>query len=248
MSNQLLGIDIGGTGIKGALIDVNTGNLISDRFKVSTPFTSSPANVIEAVKEVIDMIGYQGDKIGFGFPSIVDKGVCKSASNISDEWIGMNLNSFFSDNLNKECTVINDADAAGIAEVEFSDVNTADSTVILLTLGTGIGSAILCNGHLLPNSELGHLKFEGTIAEKFTSNKVREKEDLTYKQWGRRLNMFLNHIEHLFSPNHIILGGGVSKKMEKYKQHLNTKCQLTPCYLLNNAGIVGAALYASQAK
>jgi len=246
MDKQILGIDIGGTGIKGAIVDIETGTFLSDRFKVSTPSPSSPSKVLEAVREVLKLSGYSGDSIGFGFPAIVDKGVCKTASNIADEWIGINLNTYFSEQLGKKCIAINDADAAGIAEVHYSDVSTENATVILLTLGTGIGSAIFRHGHLLPNSELGHLKYKGTIAEKYASNKVRVDQDLSYEDWGRKVNEILLHIEHLFSPDHIIIGGGVSKKMHKYQEYLDTKCQLTPCSLLNNAGIIGAALHVSQ--
>ncbi len=246
MESQILGIDIGGTGIKGAIVDTNKGQLLSDRFKVSTPSPSSPLNVLDAVRQVISLSDYKGQNIGFGFPAIVDKGQCKTASNISEKWIGINLNNYFSEHLSKKCIAINDADAAGIAEVQYSQLSTDNTTIILLTLGTGIGSAIFRHGHLLPNSELGHLKFKGTIAEKYASNKVRVDQELNYQQWGSNLNEFLQHIEHLFSPDHIIIGGGVSKKMNKYSKYLNTKCKLSACSLLNNAGIIGAALNVSR--
>lgn len=247
MDNQILGIDIGGTGIKGAVIDVTTGELITDRVKIPTPAPASPANVADVVSELVEKLDYKGDIVGFGFPAVVSHDICKTASNISKDWIGVNLIEFFSHHLDKRVTVINDADAAGVAELKFGDIKKENATVILITLGTGIGSAVFLDGRLLPNTELGFLKYDKSIVEKFASNKVREDKDLSYKEWGGRVEKVLKHIQHLFTADHIILGGGISKKFDKYKEHLeDVPCKVTPAALLNNAGIIGAACYAKQ--
>lgn len=246
MNNQVLGIDIGGTGIKGALVDITTGELLSDRIKIPTPAPASPSSVVGVVNELIQEFKYKDDIVGIGFPAVVSHEICKTASNISKDWIGVNLIEYFSHHTGKSVTVINDADAAGVAELQFGDFDSANSTVILLTLGTGVGSAVFIDGKLLPNTELGFLKFKNSIVERYASNKIREDKDLSYKEWGKRVSDVLNHVQHLFTADHIILGGGISKKYDKYKSYLDVPCQITPCTLLNNAGIIGAALFADN--
>lgn len=241
---EVLGIDIGGTGIKGAIVNVNTGELLTERLKHKTPTPASPESVVEAVKKLVNDIGYKGDVVGFGFPSIVHNGVCKSASNIDPTWIDVDLVGLFSKELNKQCIVINDADAAGVAELTLPAYQNIDGTVILITLGTGIGSAMMFNHNLLPNTEFGHLDVCGVKAEKFASNKIRLDENLSYEDWGMRVNKVLEHLEHIFSPEAIVIGGGVSKKFDKYQQYLHTNSKLSQATLLNNAGIIGAAKYA----
>lgn len=241
MGESILGIDIGGTGIKGAIVNIATGELLSDRVKIPTPPPATPQQVLEVVKMLVEELKYSGDSVGFGFPAVIKGGVCCTASNIDKSWIGLNVNDFFSEGIEKHCLVINDADAAGIAELNYGDISKSDGTVILLTLGTGIGSAMFLNNALVPNTEFGHLKFKGTIAEKYTSNKIREKEDLSYKEWGSRLSQFLNHLQLIFSPSAFILGGGVSKKMSKYEEYLELNTPIYAATKLNNAGIIGAA-------
>jgi polyphosphate glucokinase len=247
MENEILGIDIGGTGIKGAIIDVQTGKLLSDRVKIPTPAPASPSSVVEVVGELLDRLKYKNDIVGIGFPAVVSHEICETASNISKDWIGVNLIEYFSHHLDKQVTVINDADAAGVAELQFGDIETKNSTVLLLTLGTGFGSAVFIDGKLLPNTELGFLKYKDSIVEKYASNKVREDKDLSYKEWGGRVSNVLNHVQHLFTADHIILGGGISKKFDKYKEYLEeVPCKVTPATLLNNAGMIGAASYAAD--
>ncbi len=248
MGKAILGIDIGGTGIKGAIVDVKTGEMLTERAKLPTPPPALPSQVTQVVKTLVDQLDYKGNLIGFGFPSIVKDGVCKTASNIDNSWIGTDLNSMFSQALGKQCIVINDADAAGIAELQFGEIGNVKGTVILLTLGTGIGSALFIDGKLVPNTEFGHLKFKESIAEKYTSNKVREVQDLSYKQFGVRLSKYLSHLEHIFSPSYFILGGGVSKKLAKYQKELDLSTPVVAATKLNNAGIIGAAYYAQEAK
>lgn len=247
MSNLILGIDVGGTGIKGAIIDTVTGELISERVKIPTPPPATPNQVLEVVSQLVEILEYEGSKIGIGFPAVIKDGICCTASNIDKSWIGVDVNKLFSEGLKKDCKVLNDADAAGIAELNFGNIANSQGITILLTLGTGIGSAMFLQDQLIPNTEFGHLKFNGTIAEKYTSNKVRETKDLSYKVWGSRLSEYLSHLEMIFSPSAFILGGGVSKKLHKYEQYLKIDTPIYAATKLNNAGIIGAAKYMSQA-
>lgn len=240
---EILGIDVGATGIKGAIIDLTKGQLKSDRIKHPTPKNANPANVADTVKKLVDNFDWNGKPIGFGFPSIVKNGVCLSASNIDDSFIGLNLREFFNKELNTSTYFINDADAAGIAEMEFgSSTKNKNGVVLLLTLGTGIGSALFLNGDLLPNTELGQLKWKKSVTEKYAANSVREKEDLSWKKWGNELNQVINHYEFVLSPDLIILGGGVSKSFAKFGKYLDVKCDIQAATLLNNAGIIGAGM------
>jgi polyphosphate glucokinase len=239
----MLGIDIGGNGIKGALIDTSSGRLVSERYRTPTPHRAQPAAVAESVAKVVQHFAWQRP-FGCTFPAIIKEGVARSAANVDKAWIGTDVARLLEAHAGVPATVINDADAAGIAEMRFGMGAEHRGIVVVLTLGTGIGSAMFVNGALLPNSELGHLEIRGKIAENRASDRVRSKKDLSWKKWAARLNEYLRHVERLFSPDLFILSGGVSKKHNKYLHLLDTRAHVVPASLLNNAGIVGAALAA----
>ncbi len=243
MSHKILGIDIGGTGIKLAIVDTETGKMLTDRIRVATPKPASPEAVVDLISEWVLRLDWKGP-IGCGFPSIIKNGVATTATNVDKSWIGLNINTYFSKILNTNCTVINDADAAGLAEMEFGAGKDKKGVVLLLTLGTGIGSALFIDGKLVPNTEMGHLFFKDAIAEKYTSNRTRKIEELNWVDWGNRLNEYLQHIDRLFSPEFLILGGGVSKEFKKYKKYLKTDFPIVPAQQKNAAGVIGAALAA----
>lgn len=244
---QILGIDIGGSGIKGAPVDTKTGKLLADRHRIPTPQPATPKAVAKTIKELVDHFKWH-DKIGCGFPAVVQGGYVQTASNIDKKWIGTNAVKLFSKTTGCKVSVINDADAAGLAEETFGAGKGCKGLVLIITVGTGIGSALFINGILVPNTELGHVFLNGQIAEHFASDAVRKKEALSWSEWAKRFNTYLNHIEHLFSPNRIIIGGGVSKKSDKFFNEIKVKAELVEAKLLNNAGIIGAALAAKTLK
>lgn len=241
----VLGIDIGGTGIKGAPVDVETGVLAGERFRIPTPQPSLPNAVADVVGQIAEHFNYRGPA-GVTFPAIVKNGVIFSAANVDESWIGTNGNQLFSTHVGGPVETVNDADAAGIAEMRFGAGRDRSGVVILITLGTGIGTAIFLNGELLPNTEFGHLKIRGKDAEKRSSEKVREDKGLTWKQWSKHLSEFLGELERLFSPDLFIMGGGVSKKATKFLPFLTTKTEvlIVPAQMQNEAGIIGAAYLA----
>jgi len=245
---EILGIDVGATGIKGAIVDIEKGELITERIKYPTPKPATPQAMTEVMKRIISDFNWKGKPIGVGFPAIIKKGVALSASNIDDTWLDFPIEGFLNKKLKSPVKVINDADAAGLAEKKYGGGNDKDGLVILLTLGTGIGSALFYNGVLLPNTELGHLKLGDSIAEKHASNSARELKELNYKVWGKELNRVLKHIEFILAPDHFIIGGGISKKFHKYAEYLKTDATIEPARMLNNAGIVGAALAYTLSK
>ncbi|MAT41039.1 MAG: polyphosphate glucokinase [Anaerolineaceae bacterium] len=243
---EILGLDIGGSGIKGAIVDTETGTMITERHRIPTPEGAKPDDVANEVVEIINFFNYEGP-IGCGFPAIIQHGIARSAANVSTQWMGTNINHLLSDRSGHPVYTLNDADAAGIAEMKFGvGQEYRDSVVILLTLGTGIGSAIFTNGVLLPNTEFGHLDIRGKDAEHRASDQTRQLEDLSWKKWAKRLTEYLNELEKLFSPDLFIIGGGVSKKHEKFFPMLELKTKIVPAQLLNQAGIVGAAYYAFE--
>jgi len=243
-----LGIDIGGTGIKAAIVNTTTGELLTERIKIQTPRGAEPNAVAEATKTLVSRLDLTPDMaIGIGFPSILKNGVCHSATNVSKQWLGKNLNTHFGQVFPGHSIIsLNDADAAGNAEMTFGQGKNVQGTVILLTLGTGIGSAFYLDGNLVPNTELGLLQFKGDIAERYASNKVRKENDLDWATWGARLNEYLSHIDFIFSPDLIILGGGVSKKIDFYKDKITTNCKVVKADLENAAGTIGAAVSAAD--
>ncbi|MBK9255756.1 MAG: ROK family protein [Saprospiraceae bacterium] len=240
--NEVLGIDIGATGIKGALVDLSTGNLASEKFKVKTPIPATPEAIAECLKMVVENFKWEGKQIGIGFPAVVKRGVALTASNIDQAFIDYPIEKEYSNILGCDVTVVNDADAAGIAEMTYGKGKGKDGLVLLITLGTGIGSALFLDGKLLPNTELGQLYYKKSIFEKYASNSARELKLLSWKAWGKELNKYLQHVSLLLSPDLILIGGGVSKHFENYKEYLNVNTSIETASLLNDAGIVGAAM------
>ena len=246
MQDHVLGIDIGGSGIKGAIVNIKTGKLVTERTRLLTPKPAVPQAVAETVRELVQLIGWSEGPIGCGFPAIVKKGTAKSAANIDDAWIGTNAEKLFKKATGCPVAVLNDADAAGYAEMRFGVGMEEEGVVILITIGTGLGSAVFLDGELVPNTELGHIKFKGDIAERYASNRARKIHELSWTEWGNRFNSYLKHLERVFTPDLIILGGGSSKKYDLYVDCIKTNARVIPAKLLNNAGIVGAAMYAHE--
>ena len=240
---QVLGIDVGGSGIKGAPVDTETGKLLGERVRIKTPKRAEPEPVVEVVAEIAKSFDWKGP-IGIGFPAPIKTGVTMMAANVSEKWVGTNADDLFTKVTGCDCTMINDADAAGLAEMKFGAGVGQPGTVIMVTLGTGIGSAIFYRGVLLPNTEFGHLEVQGYEAESRASDAARQRDDLSWKKYAKRLNMFLTSMESLFWPDLFIIGGGISKVSEKYIPLLYIETPVVPAQLLNEAGIVGAALAA----
>lgn len=239
-----LGIDIGGSGIKGALVDINTGKLTSERHRIPTPIPATPQAIAETINEIVKHFNYKGN-IGVGFPAALHNGTVLTASNIDNSWIGQNANKLFSDVTKCQVTVLNDADVAGMAEINFGDGKGIEGLIIFLTVGTGIGTAFFNDGKLMPNTELGHIYMKnGYTAENFASDAVRQNEDLSWNEWAKRFRKYLHYLEKLFYPDMFIIGGGISKKFEKYSEMLQLDTKIVPAKLRNQAGIVGAAVCA----
>jgi len=242
-----LGIDVGGTGIKGAMVDTDKGEFVTDKIKYATPQPSTPESVMTVINQLIDDFDVRGKNFGCGFPSIIKDGICHSASNIDKGWIGLDLEDHFQKHTGSHVTFVNDADAAAVAEMTHGLGRGKMGTVILITLGTGIGSGIFLNGKLFPNSEFGHLLYKKSVFEHYASNGARKKKDLSWKEWGSELNTYLNHVEFIINPDLILLGGGVSKYYEeKFKKYINVNTPVERASMGNNAGIIGAAMLAVQ--
>ncbi len=243
----ILGIDIGGSGIKGAPVDTATGKLVAERHRIPTPEGAHPDAVKDVVVELVRHFGHAGP-VGITFPGIVQHGHTLSAANVDKAWIGLDADTLFTEATGRDVTVINDADAAGLAEARFGAGAGVPGEVLLLTFGTGIGSALIYDGVLVPNTEFGHLYLKGDKhAETWASDRAREQGDLNWKQWAKRVSRYLQYLEGLFSPDLFIIGGGVSKKADKWQPHVaTTRTRLVPAALQNEAGIVGAAMVAAQ--
>lgn len=240
---DVLGIDIGGTGIKAAIVDTESGELKTERYRVETPHPATPKAVIVQVAQIVKHFKWD-DIIGIGFPAAVKHEVVKTASNIDKRWIGLNAGEEIQKATKCMTHLLNDVDAAGYAEMHFGAGKGNNDNVVVIAVGTGIGTALFSEGTLFANSELGFIRVKGIAGEHYAANSVREKEDLSWKDWGKRLNKYLLRIESLFYPDLIILGGGVSKKFEKFEQYLELECEIIPAQMKNNAGIIGAALAA----
>lgn len=238
---EILGIDIGGSGIKGAPVNAEAGKLVAERKRIPTPEPSSPENVAKTLKKIVSHFNWNGP-IGCGFPAVVRCGKIQTASNIDKKWIGTNAKQLFSKSTGCEVSILNDADAAGVAEMEFGAGKDHQGVVFIITVGTGIGSALFSKGRLVPNTELGHLMMNGMIAERYCSDAIRKKEDLSWKKWSKRFNEYLAEIERLFRPDLIIIGGGASKKHSKFFHFLDTKTNVVAAKLRNEAGMIGAAM------
>ena len=244
---QALGIDIGGTGIKGAVVDLDTGELVSDRLKLPTPEGGEPEAIVETVNALIEQLGGpdQGIPLGVCFPAIVKHGRTMSAANVSKRWIGLEAERLFERGIGRDIHFVNDADAAGYAEVQYGAAKGVPGVVLLTTLGTGIGSALIHDGMLVPNTELGHLQVRGRDAEKRASYAAKERGRLGWEAWTKRLQEYYTYLESLFSPDLFIVGGGVSKNADQFLPLLKLRTPIVPAVHRNNAGILGAAALAT---
>jgi polyphosphate glucokinase len=238
-----IGVDIGGTGIKGAVVDVQAGAMATERVRIPTPQPATPERVAGVVVELLDQIAQPG-AIGVTMPSVVLDGVIHTASNIDHAWLGVDAATLFAQATGRPVGVVNDADAAGIAEVRYGAGRDHRGVVVVITLGTGIGSAVFVDGDLVPNTELGHLPLHGEDAEDWAAESIREADDLSWKSWSHRVEKYLALVERLLWPKLIILGGGVSKKSDKFLPHIKIRTEVVAAQLHNDAGIVGAALFA----
>ena len=241
----VLGIDIGGSGIKGAPVDSDSGNLLAPRFRLPTPSPAKPRPVAEAVSLVAKHFKWK-EALGIGFPGVVRKGMTLTAANIHEDWEGLNAAKFIKKVTGRKTCIINDADAAGLAEMAFGAGKGRQGVILLVTIGTGLGTALFTDGHLLPNCEFGHLEIDGVVAEWRASDAARKREKLSWKKWGRRFDKFLQTMERLIWPDLIILGGGISKKHENFMPYITVQAEVVPAQMLNEAGIVGAAVGACK--
>lgn len=247
--DHVLGIDIGGSGIKGAPVDLGEGAFAGERKRIDTPEDSTPEAVAEIVAEVAKKFSGDLDKgspVGITVPAVVHHGTVRTAANIDRSWIGTDAEALFSHVLGRPVIVVNDADAAGAAEMHYGAGRGNDGTVLVTTLGTGIGSALFLGGELVPNTELGHLEIDGHDAESKAANSVREDDELSWEEWAARLQRYYGHVEDLLWPDLIIVGGGVSKKADKFLPHLHLRAPIVPAQLRNDAGIIGAAWLAAH--
>lgn len=248
MTREAFGIDIGGTGLKGAPVDLDTGKLLAERLKIDTPHPSTPEAVADVVSQIVKHFGWTGP-VGATFPAVVKAGVVQTAANVDQAWIGTDAATLFSKSLGGvEVTVVNDADAAGLAEAKWGAAKAHRGVALLLTLGTGIGSALILDGTLVPNTELGHLTIRGKDAEDRASALVRENKELSWKKWAKALDEVLSEYEKILWPDLIVLGGGVSREPEKFIPLLKLRTKVVAAVLQNDAGLVGAALYDEETR
>ncbi len=243
---EVLGIDFGGSGIKGAPINTKNGRLLADRYRIPTPIPATPKDVADVVVEIVNYFKWKGP-IGIGFPSVVLNGIIKTASNIDKSWLGIDARHLFEKRTGQLVCVVNDADAAGFAEMKFGEGKGFKGTVLLVTIGTGIGTVLFSNKRLVANTELGHIYLKnGLEAEAFAADSTRSDENLDWDKWGERLNVYLNEMQKLFWPEVIIIGGGVSKKPEKFMHSVHVPSKIVMAKLKNEAGIIGASLAAKK--
>lgn len=248
---HVIGIDIGGTGIKGGIVNLEKGKLVGDRFRIDTPQPATPAAVAKVVGAIVAELMTREDApdkdapVGVTFPAIIAHGVARSAANVDKSWVGTDVDALLTEELGRDVQVMNDADAAGLAEARYGAGKGVKGTVLVITLGTGIDSAFIFNGKLVPNAELGHLEIDGADAETKASAAARERDDLSWEEYAVRLQRYFSHVEFLFSPELFIIGGGISKRSEDYLPQLKLQTRIIPAQLQNNAGIVGGALQAA---
>ena len=238
---EVLGIDVGGTGIKAAIVDTTTGELLTKRKRLSTPDHSTPKNIAKTVRKLVAQFDYSGP-VGCCFPAVVTKGVARTAGNIHKSWRGTSVEALFADATGLPVTALNDADAAGLAEMSLGSGRGLDGMVIMVTIGTGLGSGVFYNGQLIPNIELGRMPGkDGEPIEFYAGNRARRENNLSWTKWGKRFNYFLERVERVHAPDHFILGGGASKKYEQFRHTIKVPTEISVARFLNNAGIIGAA-------
>lgn len=242
---EILGIDIGGSGIKGAIVNIETGELISERHRIPTPQPSTPENVTEVIQQLVKHFKWKG-AVGCGFPTIICQGKAMAHGNMHKSWRGVQIDELFSQKTGLDFTVVNDADAAGLAEMKYGVGKDKKGLVVMITIGTGLGSGVFFNGQLLPNFELGQLNYtNGEIIEKYAADSVRKKEELSFQVWGKRFNEFLHHVNVICAPQCFIIGGGASKKLEKFEAEIDVDVPVLVAEYQNFAGIIGAAVSAN---
>ncbi|MCG9970758.1 polyphosphate--glucose phosphotransferase [Christiangramia crocea] len=243
---EILGIDIGGSSLKGAIVNVDSGELITPSHKIPTPESREPEEMAIAVKEMLNHFSYTG-MVGCGFPTIVKKGICKHEGNLSRKWLDVDVDGLFEKTTGQNFTVINDADAAGLAEIKFGAGRDATGFAIMITVGTGLGSGAYLHGELIPNFELGQIPYkEYEKIEEWAASSVKTEQDLSYKDWAYRFNIFLNHVFRILNPDVIIVGGGISNDWDKFEKYLDVDTRLIPAQLRNESGILGAAIAAKS--
>ena len=244
---EILGIDVGGSGIKGAIVETETGKLISDRIRIATPQPSTPEAVAEVIRDIKNQLNWK-DNIGVAFPTVIVNGKAMYSSNLHKSWKGTQIDDLLCEFSGETVTVINDADAAGIAEMRFGAGRHHKAVlVIVITIGTGLGSGVFYDGQIIPNFELGRLYYKtGDLIEYFAADSARKREDLSFEVWGKRVNKFLKHVERIITPDYIILGGGVSKHIHKFRDQIKIRTPYVVSEKLNNAGIIGAAINAAD--
>ena len=251
-AHAVIGIDIGGTGIKGGIVDLTKGKLIGERFRIPTPQPATPEAVAGVVGQIVAELSSRPEgpgsdvPVGVTFPAIIQHGVARSAANVDKSWVDTDVDGLLTNALNREVQVMNDADAAGLAEARYGAGRGVEGTVLVITLGTGIGSALISNGKLVPNAELGHLEIDGVDAETRASASARERDNISWEEYAQRLQRYFSHVEFLFSPDLFVVGGGISKRSEDFLPLLELRTPLVTANLKNNAGIVGAALQAAM--
>ena len=243
-STPRFGIDFGGTGIKGAVVDLARGEFVGKKVRRATPEESTPEAVLEIFREILDSHPEVDGPVGVTIPGIVRRGIVGLAPNIHPAWVGLDADAFLTDGLDRDVHLVNDADAAGMAEARYGAARDRGGVVLVTTLGTGIGSALIHDGRLVPNVELGHLELDGRIAERWAATSVRTREELSWEAWAERLTVYYRHVERLFSPDLIVVGGGVSAEADSFLPLIDVDTEMVAAHLKNKAGIVGAALLA----
>lgn len=239
---EVLGIDIGGTGIKGAVVNTITGTLVTEKKRIPTPNEGRPNDIADVIAELVNHFNWKG-KVGCGFPTVISHGKALFSSNLHKSWKDLNIEQLFNKRTGLDFTIVNDADAAGLAEMHFGIGKGKQGLVLMITIGTGLGSGAFYNGHLIPNFELGTIPYKKyTKIEDWAADSARKREELTYEIWGKRFNKFLKIVERLFSPDYILIGGGASKKLYKFEHFITIQTPIIAAQFENNAGIVGAAL------
>ncbi|SDE53135.1 polyphosphate glucokinase [Pricia antarctica] len=238
---EVLGIDVGGSGMKGGIVNIETGEMISERYRIPTPESRKPEEMAEVIAEIVKHFDYKG-KVGCGFPTVIKKGICKSSGNLDESWLGVNIEELFEEKTGLDFTVVNDADIAGYASMEYGIGKGVEGLVIMITIGTGLGSGAFYDGKLIPNFELGQMPYKKyKKIELWAAASAKEREGLSYKKWGKRFNKFLKYVDLIVAPDLILLGGGTSKDFDEFKKYITIDTPVKPAELQNHAGIIGAA-------
>jgi len=238
---EVLGIDVGGSGMKGGIVNIETGEMVSKRFRIPTPESRTPEAMADVIAKIVEHFDYKG-KVGCGFPTVIKKGICKSPGNLDPSWLGVNVEELFEKKTGLDFTVVNDADIAGYASMEYGVGKGKDGLVLMITIGTGLGSGAFYDGKLIPNFELGQIPYKKyEKIELWAAASAKEREGLTYKKWGKRFNKFLKYVDLIIAPDLILLGGGTSKDFDEFKDYITIETPVIPAELQNHAGIIGAA-------